>query len=71
MKRQQPLSSGPLHKVKRLLSWTYPVSQSFDAVNQLRVFDRLMRIIMIPKQYSVAKAFFEFVQARRVKLLLY
>lgn len=35
-------------------------SQSFNAVNQLRVLGRWMRMITIPNQSSVAKAFAEF-----------
>jgi len=35
-------------------------SQSFNAVNQLRVLGRWMRMICIPNQSSVAKAFNEF-----------
>lgn len=35
-------------------------SQSFNAVNQLRVLGRWMRLITIPNQSSVAKAFNEF-----------
>ena len=35
-------------------------SQSFNAVNQLRVLGRWMRLITIPNQSSVAKAFTEF-----------
>ena len=35
-------------------------SQSFNVVNQLRVLGRWMRMITIPNQSSVAKAFLEF-----------
>ncbi len=35
-------------------------SQSFNAVNQMRVLGRWMRLITIPNQSSVAKAFAEF-----------
>lgn len=35
-------------------------SQSFNAVNQLRILGRWMRMITIPNQSSVAKAFLEF-----------
>ena len=35
-------------------------SQSFNAVNQLRVLGRWMRMLTIPNQSSVAKAFLEF-----------
>lgn len=42
-------------------------SQSFNAVNQLRVLGRWMRMITIPNQSSVAKAFTEFDDAGRMK----
>jgi arsenic resistance protein ArsH len=42
-------------------------SQSFNAVNQLRVLGRWMRMITIPNQSSVAKAFLEFDDAGRMK----
>jgi arsenical resistance protein ArsH len=42
-------------------------SQSFNAVNQLRVLGRWMRLITIPNQSSVAKAFQEFDDADRMK----
>ena len=42
-------------------------SQSFNAVNQLRVLGRWMRMICIPNQSSVAKAFMEFDEADRMK----
>jgi arsenic resistance protein ArsH len=42
-------------------------SQSFNAVNQLRVLGRWMRMIVIPNQSSVAKAFLEFDAAGRMK----
>ena len=35
-------------------------SQSFNAVNQLRILGRWMRMLTIPNQSSVAKAFLEF-----------
>ena len=35
-------------------------SQSFNAVNQMRVLGRWMRMVTIPNQSSVAKAFLEF-----------
>jgi arsenical resistance protein ArsH len=41
-------------------------SQSFNAVNQLRVLGRWMRMITIPNQSSVAKAFLEFDEAGRM-----
>ncbi len=42
-------------------------SQSFNAVNQMRVLGRWMRMITIPNQSSVAKAFMEFDEAGRMK----
>jgi arsenic resistance protein ArsH len=42
-------------------------SQSFNAVNQLRVLGRWMRMITIPNQSSVPKAFEEFDDAGRMK----
>lgn len=42
-------------------------SQSFDAVNQMRELGRWMRMLTIPNQSSVAKAFMEFDEAGRMK----
>lgn len=42
-------------------------SQSFNAVNQLRVLGRWMRMVTIPNQSSVAKAFLEFAENGRMK----
>jgi arsenic resistance protein ArsH len=42
-------------------------SQSFNAVNQLRVLGRWMRMVTIPNQSSVPKAFSEFDEAGRMK----
>ncbi|WP_069336956.1 arsenical resistance protein ArsH [Sphingobium yanoikuyae] len=42
-------------------------SQSFNAVNTLRLLGRWMRMITIPNQSSVAKAFTEFDEAGRMK----
>lgn len=42
-------------------------SQSFNAVNQLRVLGRWMRMFTIPNQSSVAKAHLEFDEAGRMK----
>ncbi|CAL79242.1 Putative NADPH-dependent FMN reductase; ArsH-like protein [Bradyrhizobium sp. ORS 278] len=42
-------------------------SQSFNAVNQLRVLGRWMRLITIPNQSSVPKAFAEFDDDDRMK----
>ncbi|MGG5149457.1 MULTISPECIES: arsenical resistance protein ArsH [Alcaligenes] len=42
-------------------------SQSFNALNQMRVLGRWMRLITIPNQSSVAKAFLEFDDQSRMK----
>lgn len=42
-------------------------SQSFNAVNQMRVLGRWMRMLTIPNQSSVAKAFEEFDEEGRMK----
>jgi arsenic resistance protein ArsH len=42
-------------------------SQSFNAVNQMRILGRWMRMLTIPNQSSVAKAAFEFDEAGRMK----
>lgn len=42
-------------------------SQSFNAVNQMRVLGRWMRMLTIPNQSSVAKAFLEFDDNDRMK----
>lgn len=42
-------------------------SQSFNAVNQLRILGRWMRMVTIPNQSSVAKAFLEFDDNNRMK----
>ena len=42
-------------------------SQSFNVVNQLRVLGRWMRMVTIPNQSSVAKAFMEFDENDRMK----
>ena len=42
-------------------------SQSFNAVNQMRVLGRWMRMLTIPNQSSVAKAFMEFDDDNRMK----
>jgi arsenic resistance protein ArsH len=42
-------------------------SQSFNAVNQMRILGRWMRMFTIPNQSSVAKAFQEFDAAGRMK----
>jgi arsenic resistance protein ArsH len=42
-------------------------SQSFNAVNQMRILGRWMRMLTIPYQSSVAKAFLEFEDNGRMK----
>lgn len=42
-------------------------SQSFNAVNQMRILGRWMRMLTIPNQSSVAKAFNEFDEAGRMR----
>ncbi|QWE23290.1 arsenical resistance protein ArsH [Polynucleobacter sp. AP-Jannik-300A-C4] len=42
-------------------------SQSFNAVNQMRILGRWMRMITIPNQSSVAKSFTEFEEDGRMK----
>jgi arsenic resistance protein ArsH len=42
-------------------------SQSFNAANQLRLLGRWMRMLTIPNQSSVAKAYAQFDEAGRMK----
>ena len=42
-------------------------SKSFNAVNQMRILGRWMRMLTIPNQSSVAKAFLEFEVDGRMK----
>lgn len=42
-------------------------SQSFNAVNQMRILGRWMRMVTIPNQSSVAKAFNEFDESGRMR----
>ena len=42
-------------------------SQSFNAVNQMRILGRWMRMLTLPNQSSIAKAFLEFDEAGRMK----
>lgn len=46
-------------------------SQSFNAVNQMRILGRWMRMITIPNQSSVAKAFLEFEEDGSMKPFSY
>jgi arsenic resistance protein ArsH len=42
-------------------------SQSFNTVNQMRILGRWMRMVTIPNQSSVPKAYLEFDEAERMK----
>ncbi|RUP00635.1 arsenical resistance protein ArsH [Hyphomicrobium sp.] len=65
-----PLSTGAVRPTQGKTLAVMQVSggsQSFNAVNQMRVLGRWMRMITIPNQSSVAKAFAEFDEAGRMK----
>lgn len=65
-----PLSQGsvrPTQGKKLAVMQVSGGSQSFNAVNQLRVLGRWMRLITIPNQSSVARAFNEFDEEGRMK----
>ena len=65
-----PLSQGAVRPTQGKTLAVMQVSggsQSFNAVNQLRVLGRWMRMLTIPNQSSVAKAFMEFDEAGRMK----
>ena len=65
-----PLSQGAVRPTQGKTLAVMQVSggsQSFNAVNQLRVLGRWMRMITIPNQSSVAKAFNEFDEDGRMK----
>ena len=65
-----PLSQGSVRPTQGKTLAVMQVSggsQSFNAVNQLRVLGRWMRMITIPNQSSVAKAFNEFDEHGRMK----
>ncbi|MES2974559.1 MAG: arsenical resistance protein ArsH [Pseudomonadota bacterium] len=65
-----PLNSGAIRPTQGKTLAVMQVSggsQSFNAVNQLRVLGRWMRMITIPNQSSVAKAFQEFDESGRMK----
>jgi NAD(P)H-dependent FMN reductase len=49
------------------IAWFCGGSQSFNAVNQLRILGRWMRMITIPNQASVAKAHEQFDEAGRMR----
>lgn len=65
-----PLSAGAVRPTQGKTLAVMQVSggsQSFNAVNQMRVLGRWMRMLTIPNQSSVAKAFLEFDEAGRMK----
>ncbi|HYW58825.1 MAG TPA: arsenical resistance protein ArsH [Polaromonas sp.] len=65
-----PLSDGAVRPTQGKALAVMQVSggsQSFNAVNQLRVLGRWMRMLTIPNQSSVAKAFLEFDEAGLMK----
>jgi arsenic resistance protein ArsH len=65
-----PLSEGSVRRTQGKTLAVMEVSggsQSFNAVNQLRILGRWMRMITIPNQSSVAKAYLEFDEEGRMK----
>ena len=65
-----PLTSGAVRPTQGKTLAVMQVSggsQSFNAVNQMRVLGRWMRMLTIPNQSSVAKAFAEFDEHDRMK----
>ena len=65
-----PLSAGAVRPTQGKTLAVMQVSggsQSFNAVNQMRVLGRWMRMLTIPNQSSVAKAYQEFDEAGRMK----
>lgn len=65
-----PLSAGAVRPTQGKTLAVMQVSggsQSFNAVNQMRILGRWMRMITIPNQSSVPKAFLEFDDAGRMK----
>lgn len=65
-----PLNEGAVRPTQGRTLAVFEVSggsQSFNAVNQLRLLGRWMRMITIPNQSSVAKAWQEFDDAGRMK----
>jgi arsenic resistance protein ArsH len=65
-----PLSSGAVRPTQGKTLAVMQVSggsQSFNAVNQMRVLGRWMRMLTVPNQSSVAKAFAEFTEDGRMK----
>ena len=69
-----PLSAGavrPTQGKALALMQVCGGSQSFNAVNQMRILGRWMRMLTIPNQSSVAKAFLEFEENGRMKASAY
>ncbi len=65
-----PLSAGAVRPTQGKTLAVMQVSggsQSFNAVNQMRILGRWMRMITIPNQSSVAKAYLEFDDTGRMK----
>ena len=65
-----PLSQGAVRPTQGKTLAVMQVSggsQSFNAVNQMRVLGRWMRMITVPNQSSVAKAYQEFDDEDRMK----
>jgi arsenic resistance protein ArsH len=65
-----PLTSGAVRPTQGKTLAVMQVSggsQSFNAVNQMRVLGRWMRMLTVPNQSSVAKAFLEFDDVGRMK----
>jgi len=65
-----PLSDGAVRPTQGKTLAVMQVSggsQSFNAVNQMRILGRWMRMVTIPNQSSVAKAFLEFDESGRMK----
>ncbi|OWQ91458.1 arsenical resistance protein ArsH [Roseateles aquatilis] len=65
-----PLNSGAVRPTQDKTLAVMQVSggsQSFNAVNQMRVLGRWMRMLTIPNQSSVAKAYAEFTEEGRMK----
>ncbi|ACD14640.1 MULTISPECIES: arsenical resistance protein ArsH [Burkholderiaceae] len=65
-----PLDSGSIRPTQGRTLAVMQVSggsQSFNAVNALRVLGRWMRMVTVPNQSSVAKAFQEFDESGRMK----
>ena len=65
-----PLASGAIRATQGKTLALMQVSggsQSFNSVNQMRILGRWMRMITIPNQSSIPKAFLEFEEDGRMK----